>query len=648
MPSHGVTEGGIYTVMMTADAQALQRGRPVLRPTRVLVGALVLFGVFQVAVSVYRFESLQAYGFDLGYFEQVLWKISHGDWWAYSSIFQTPAVAADGSLALYPLAYLFRFAGGPLVLFVVQAVGTSMAAWGVYRAALALKLGAWTSVLGACLLLLAPGILGGSQFDYHPDFVALPFLVWAYVAYLEGRRTAYYLFALAAVFSKNIALVGFVGLGLGLIVYKRQWRDGLATLVGSLALIALEWGWLIPHVFHASSVKIDLSFYGYLGHGFLGILRGLVVHFPRAVRHVLSNPSYLVWVFGPLAGLSLLGSAALPAGLALVGLNAASAFANQQQFSDEYQVMLTGWLVLAALEGATRLARLHVGRRGWLTAAFVLTGVAQVAVITTQVVPTLNKPLGPAVSLEASLARVHLPADTVVWTQNRLGALLYRYRILGTDQEPVAGTMVDALPALWREAPIGAPTALVGSIPVTPYFATVLSEAESAGYRVSFHAGQVFVLRGTSHFVPANPSAVGLGYQPAARRWVIPAWTQATAVGRINWANGLLMAPVGRSGDLLSPLKLQLAPGRYQLRAVVHTNSSTVTGVLGAVRCTVLGQGAVSTPIQSALAVAGVTVNIRHTTIVTLSVLSYGRGAWGLGVLDITRVSVGSFRDIHG
>lgn len=82
---------------------------------------------------------------------------------------------ADGLPALYPLACLFRFAGGPFPLLAVQAVGTELAAWGVARTALALQLGEWTAVLGAVLLLLAPGILGGGEFDYHPDVIALPF-----------------------------------------------------------------------------------------------------------------------------------------------------------------------------------------------------------------------------------------------------------------------------------------------------------------------------------------------------------------------------------------------------------------------------------------------------------------------------------------
>ncbi len=620
--------------MTTTDAAVGRARRPLLHPARVLVAVLVLYGAFLVAVSAYRFLSLGAFGFDLGYFEQVLWKISHGDWWAYSTIMQTPAVAADGSLALYPLAYLFRFAGGPFVLFVVQAVGTAMAAWGVYRAALALKLGEWTGVVGAALLLLAPGILGGSQFDYHPDFIALPFLVWAYVSYLEGRRTAYYLFALAAVFSKNMALVGFVGLGAGLIVYKRQWRDGLATLLGSLALIAVEWGWLLPHVFHASSAKIDLSLYGYLGHGMLGILQGLILHFPRAAGHVLSNPDYLVWVFGPLAGLCLLGSAALPAGLVLVALNAVSSFTGQQAFSDQYQVMLTGWLVLAAMEGA---ARLHIGRRAWLTAAFVMTSVAQLAVVVALVAPTFHRPLGPAVVVRKALAKVHLPASTVVWTQNRLAAYFYGHRVLGFDREVVPGTMVDALPALWREAPAGTPTALVGLIPVSPYFASVLSEAERAGYRVAFHAGGVFVVRGTNHFIPVMPSRPYLGYEPASRTWVIPAWTQTTQVGTVDWAQGTLRAPASRAGTLLAPIDVTLAPGRYRVQVSVEGPSPS-SATLGALVFHNLSGRTVSTSVDAGQTVTALTVAVVRTTLATVSVSSTGAAPWRLGALSIMRV----------
>lgn len=98
---------------------------------------------------------------DLGYFEQAFWDISHGNWWAFSSVFQTPAVAADGSLWLYPLAYGFRYLGGDLFLFTVQAVGTGLAAWGIYRAARIHQLSSGHSVAVAILFLLYPAVLGG-------------------------------------------------------------------------------------------------------------------------------------------------------------------------------------------------------------------------------------------------------------------------------------------------------------------------------------------------------------------------------------------------------------------------------------------------------------------------------------------------------
>jgi uncharacterized membrane protein len=154
--------------------------------------SIVVFGAWQVFFSLLKLREVQAAAMDLGYLEQVMWKISHGNWWAYSSVFQTPGIAGDGSVALYPLAYGFRYLGGSTFLFVVQAVGTGLATWGVYRAAVISKINGSMAVVLALAFMLAPGIFGGSQFDFHPDFVALPFMVWAYVAYRRGRMGRYY------------------------------------------------------------------------------------------------------------------------------------------------------------------------------------------------------------------------------------------------------------------------------------------------------------------------------------------------------------------------------------------------------------------------------------------------------------------------
>ncbi len=172
---------------------------------------LCLWAGVLFAISAIRFASLHADTMDLGYQAQMFWKISHGNWWAWASVFQTPALAGDGAVTMYPVAYGFRFLGGAYFLFALQAAGVALAGWGMFRAALQQGWSDRAALAAALTFSLLPGILGGSQFDYHPDFVALPFVVWAYVFYQADRRRAYYLCLLAAGLSKNMALFGIAG-----------------------------------------------------------------------------------------------------------------------------------------------------------------------------------------------------------------------------------------------------------------------------------------------------------------------------------------------------------------------------------------------------------------------------------------------------
>lgn len=274
----------------------------VARPRNLLFLAILLFGAFQLMVSLHKLDNFQATTMDLGTFEQEFWKISHGHWRAFSSVFQTPAISVDGSLAIYPLAYGFRFLGGAPFLFVVQAMGTALTAWGLYRAARLHQLSEGVASLTASLFLLYPAVLGGSQFDFHTDFLALPSLVWAYVYYGSSRRATYYSLLLCAALSKNMALFSIAGWGVGLVIYKRQVRDGLIAIFASAVLFVLEMDVLFPLYFRGPVQQVDRSFYGYLGHSLSGIVLGILVHFGAVVHHLLcskdrifSGSSALCW-----------------------------------------------------------------------------------------------------------------------------------------------------------------------------------------------------------------------------------------------------------------------------------------------------------------------------------------------------------------
>ncbi len=592
---------------------------------------IALFGMFQVFFSLLKLNEVQAGAMDLGYLEQVMWKISHGNWWAFSSVFQTPGIAGDGSVALYPLAYGFRYLGGSTFLFVVQAVGTGVATWGVYRAAVVSKINGSMAAVLALAFMLAPGIFGGSQFDFHPDFVALPFMVWAYVAYRRGRMGPYYVLALAAVLSKNMVLFGFLGWGVGLIVWKRRYRDGLIALAGTMTLVGLELGWLIPHVWHAATAAVNARVYGYLGHGFVAIAVGLPSHLGLLAAQIFSDPFYLIFMLGATAGICLLGGAAVPAALALLLLNAASTLYQQHTVVSQYQVLLTGWIALATVEAVARWPRWR-GRMVLLIT--VATALFQTAALSTGTLLPLTVPwAGNADRIRQAAATI--PLRTVVWAPDHDAAYLYRFPVFGQDHQAVPGLLVDGLPTLWHEAG-SYQTALLGVEPVSPYFAQVVGKAIQAGYRITYHQGRVFVVSGDRPFAPGLPQSYLLVNEPAASTWVFPSWAFATKVGVVQWQQGVVATVGRRRGALVEPIRLRLNAGRYRVGVQLVSKSPpglTVGDLVWA--------GAVTHrfPIPSAAPTVSDTVVVGRNGWVKLSISANGHGAFAVGNITVHRDS---------
>lgn len=613
-------------------AGTVRREKRGISPPWLLGGVIVLFGAFQIVISWHKYWTLQASTMDLGYFEQAFWDISHGNWWAFSSVFQTPAVAADGSLWLYPLAYGFRYLGGDLFLFTVQAVGTGFAAWGIYRAARIHQLSSWHSVAVAILFLLYPAVLGGSQFDFHPDFVALPFLVWAYVFYRMGRYVPYYLLLTAASLAKNMALVSLMGWGLGLLVWERQIRDGMIVLTGSFLLFWLELGYLIPRFFLGGTEPINDTLYAYLGHGISGVIRGILFHPDRVWIHLTHQMPYALLIFGPVLGISLVGRAAVGPTLALWCLNALSTFHPQHKMTDQYQVMLAGWLFLALIEA---LSRLTVRRRMALMAVGLTVTLLEAGFIDLVIGPMMAVRSAPVASVQAAVAQI--PANSVVWTQNRLGVWAYRLPLLGIDRGVTPEVMVSALPRLWAESPVKKHpmTELLGLRPTTLYFADVVAHALAAGYRVTFHRHGVFVVTGDRRFSVPRAGSVDYGSQPGSSPWIIPPFTQMTEQSVMQWKTLSLKVLPHIPGLVIPSVPLILGPGRYRVGVVIRdpnrVGSRKPWGYLQL--------GSLSRPIRGSTPVTWLSLTLTKEEGMNLSVTTTGVQSFDIQNLVVERLA---------
>ena len=553
--------------------------------------------IFQMFISLHKYYNLQASTLDLGWYEQALWKVFHGDWWAFATATQTPLLGIDVSFTLFPLAYPFHYLGGAVFLFAVQAVATAFAAWGIFRAARTLGLSEGPAALWAGLFLLFPGIIGGSQFDFHVDFLVLPFVVWAYVYYREKKMTKYYICLLLAALGKDVAVLGVIAWGVGLLL-ERRWRDGMVALLGGTIIFAAIVGWLLPHVVPGGGPALDYSFYGYLGHGPLGILEGVVTHGSLLLRHVIRNVDYVALIFLPVAFMALLGRAALAPLLALFAFNYLSRFPAQHSYFAQYQVIETGWLYLAAIEGFQR-----VGSSGMLRLARIATAVAVAATVALEAI--VIKSLIYMFILHSSsqlpyvkAAVAHLPKDAVVYTQNRLGPWAYRRRIVGVAAGMGEHDLTDPLPVLWQEARQsfgGTRTAFLTMRPMRPFLAQTVADAMEHGYRISFHAGRVSLLVGNRTFNPPSPAGPW-AWQGRPFPLIVPAWTQVGDVGTVSWRHLWLAVGPGPRGFLMEPVLLGLHPGRYTAEFVFAPGPRGGGGVLGEAVATVQGR---ADPVQT-------------------------------------------------
>ena len=160
--------------------------------------SVLILGTFCIGLAEFiflseRYYALRSATLDLGLFGQAFWLISHGYWSGFTTMMPHPAIGLDFDLMLYPLSVIYRFFGGIMAIFLIQIISVCIATWGIFRVA---RLHNFTpnhaAVLGF-IFLLAPGIVSGTLNDFHPDFIAVSFIIWGYVFYRKHRILSYYI-----------------------------------------------------------------------------------------------------------------------------------------------------------------------------------------------------------------------------------------------------------------------------------------------------------------------------------------------------------------------------------------------------------------------------------------------------------------------
>lgn len=330
------------------------QSRPSPWPARSVAAATAAFIALFSVLTLYKHAHFGTRAFDLGIFDQGLWLLSEGE---------TPFVTVRGlhlfgdhsSFLMLPLVPLYWIWADVRILLILTVL--AMAAGGplLYATARAEGLPRWPAAgLGVGFLLL-PAVQWQVWDVFHPEVLAVPLLIAAYLLTLR-RHPGWALVALLVVLlAKEDAALVVLPLALYLGVrFKQRW---VAVGGGTAAIGAavVNFGFLLPH-WSPTGELIYSGRYEAFGDGFAEIVWGALTSPGDVITMALAGerPLYIIGLVLP-----LIASLAAPEILLLAAptlmANLLSVHSYQAQLPYHYTAYIIAVAAIAAVVGTRRL-----------------------------------------------------------------------------------------------------------------------------------------------------------------------------------------------------------------------------------------------------------------------------------------------------
>ncbi len=377
--------------MMVNSAKNTTVSRRLRWPVFVLGALITLYIAYFLWYTFNIVDRYQTGGFDLAVYDQTVWNTIHGHWFRSTYEPGWDILLADHfEPILLPIALFYFLWEDAKMLLLVQTVALALGALPVYRLSrdslgAALRGGSspgqdvvmraaspraellveMSALAFAVAYLLYPPLQSTIFYEFHPSALAIPFLLYALYFVRQGRGSLYFLFVLLAMSTKEVLPLTTLALGVYVLVVRRDWKLGLATIVVSAIWLFLAVFVIIPNFNPGDkSLYLTAEYYSWLGDSTWEIVAHLITHPGLIVERLFSqvSPAYVVGILGPLAFVPLLGLPVLLVGLPALALNALSDIPLQYSMGSyfHYAAPFLPFIIVAAIDGASFLVR-HLG-----------------------------------------------------------------------------------------------------------------------------------------------------------------------------------------------------------------------------------------------------------------------------------------------
>ena len=391
----------------------------------IVAGLVLAYFVLYSILSVLRHVTYHSFGPDLGLFDQIFWNTTHGRPWESTMSLAQPTPHSYFSDHFSPVYLLmvpfYAVYPHPQTLLVIQTLMLALGAVPIYLLARDKFSAAFVRLAWVAAYFLFLPLAFINLFDFHELALAVVPLGFA-LYFLERRQVWWFLVSLLAAFlvKEELPLIG-LGFGLYILLDKRDLKLGLGVLAGSaLAFFAIVR--LVIPAFGGGGYVYFTARYSQLGDSPQQILLTVLTN-PRKLAATLFQTQklkFLVGIFGPVLGLSLLSGFGILLVLPTLATLLLSNYAPQAAFTSHYSAPLIALVLGTAILG---LARVRSSLHAPLSAAVLASSLAFSFLVgdlpfSRHFSPQMFEPEARYTAFVRNLDRI--PADASVASENNL------------------------------------------------------------------------------------------------------------------------------------------------------------------------------------------------------------------------------------
>jgi uncharacterized membrane protein len=331
-------------------------------PTGALLGAAIAVWCIVFGRLIWlRHARFGTFDFDLGHHDQAIWLLAHGK--GFITVSGMPVFGHHMTLAYFAVVPLYWLGGGPQMLDLLQTGALALAAVPVYLLARDRLRSPWLALALGVAWLLNPSVQWLCWEAWHPETMAIPFLLTAYLLASRRQWRWYWIVLVMALSWKEDISIAVAVMGI-VFAFTGRRRVGLATFAIGVAWFLISYGIVMPH-FNGGMNQAGI-FYGDLGTSPGDIVRTTITDPGKVLGRLRDNDAlaYARDLLAPWGFVPVLAPAILAIGVPQYFANVLTTANFFYDIRFHYTAIILVALALATVEGIAVLRRDGLRRFG--------------------------------------------------------------------------------------------------------------------------------------------------------------------------------------------------------------------------------------------------------------------------------------------